>query len=184
MKTHIVYIPGLGDGYGWFRSLALAPWRLWGVTTTHVKVNWYDGGSMESKLAGIRRAIDAVPAGRRVVLIGESAGATLALHTADRDSRVRRVITLCGVARPSTPVSGYLRRKAPALSHGVDSLSDTYTTDVHSVRAVVDGVVGKRYSVVAGATEHVVWSVGHVSTIVLCLTVLSPFMAHLAKAKS
>lgn len=136
---------------------------------------------MESKLGRITDAIDRIKGGGRLVLIGESAGASLALHAAASDSRVTRVITLCGVARPDTPVSAHLRRRAPALNDGVDSLRGVYDMDVHCVRAAVDGVVNKRYSVVKGAKEHVIWSVGHLPTISLCLTILAPIISAIAK---
>lgn len=136
---------------------------------------------MESKLERISKAIDQVEGKNRLVLIGESAGASLALHVGANDSRVTRVITLCGVARPDTPVSSYLRRRAPALNEGVDSLNESYSIDVHSVRAVADGVVAKRYSVVKGAKEHVIWSIGHLTTIALCLTILAPAISAIAK---
>lgn len=181
MQTYIIYIPGLGDHYGRFRSIALATWRLWGVRTYHQVITWYDGGDMESKLAMIKQAIDDAPKNTRLVLIGESAGAALALHAATRHPRVDRVITLCGVSRPDTPISNYLRRKAPALHQAVETLPETFHTDVHSVRAAVDHVVGKRYSSTADATRHVVWSMGHLTTIVLCLTVLAPIITAIAK---
>ncbi len=181
MQTYIIYIPGLGDQYGRFRTWALKTWRLWGVTAVHQTITWYDGGGMESKLRMIQAAIDTAPKGAHVVLVGESAGAALALHAATRNQRVGRVITLCGVARPDTPVSAYLRKKAPALHQAVSSLPETFATDVHSVRARLDGVVGKRYSSTTDATRHVIWSVGHLTTIALCLTIYAPILATIAK---
>ena len=181
MQTYIIYIPGLGDQYGRLRTWALKTWRLRGVTAVHQAITWYDGGDMESKLALIKSAIDKAPNDARIVLVGESAGAALALHAATRDQRVVRVITLCGVARPDTPVSAYLRRKAPALHQAVSSLPETFSADVHSVRARVDGVVGKRYSSTTDATRHVVWSVGHLTTIALCLTLYAPIITTIAK---
>lgn len=183
MQTYIIYIPGLGDQYGWFRAWALKSWRFWGVTAVHQAITWYDGGNMESKLGLIKSAIDQVPEGAHVVLVGESAGAALALHAATRDKRIGRVITLCGVARPDTPVSQYLRKKAPALHEAVSTLPETFDTDVHSVRAKLDGVVGKRYSSTRGATRHVVWTVGHLTTITLCLTMLAPIITTIAKKR-
>lgn len=181
MSTHIIYIPGLGDRYDGFRVAALKLWKLWGVNAVHVPITWHDGGSMESKLAYVGTAINAVKAGENIVLIGESAGATLALHTATHDRRVLRVITLCGVSRPDTPVSDSLRRKAPALGEAVDTLPETFEVDVHSVRAAVDGVVGPKYSSTTGAARHIVWSVGHITTISLCLTLLAPMVCAIAK---
>lgn len=181
MRTSVVYIPGLGDRYDTFRAWALRSWKLWNVNATYVPIRWYDGNSMESKLGLIQRAIDKIPTGTRIVVIGESAGATLALHTAQRDKRVARVITLCGVASNSTPVSNYLRRRAPALDQAVSSLHEDMSLDVHSVRAVIDGVVGKKYSSTEHAKRHVVWSVGHLPTIALCLTIYAPIISAIAK---
>ena len=181
MQTYIIYIPGLGDRYDGFRARALKLWKIWGVKTIHVPIAWYDKGSMDSKLAKIQSVIDNVPKDVHIVLIGESAGATLALHTAQRDKRVNRVITLCGVARSFTPVSNYLRAKAPALDQAVDSLREDSTVDVHSVRAFIDGVVGSKYSSTEHAVQHVIWSVGHLTTIALCLTFYAPIISAIAK---
>ncbi len=180
MKTHIIYIPGLGDRYDGFRVAALKSWRLWGVSVRHVPITWYDGGSMDSKLDRIDTAISQAPSNANIVLVGESAGATLALAMAENPS-ISRVITLCGVATPTTPVSGYLRRRAPALNDGVSGLAGSYDADIHSVRAAIDGVVAKKYSVVNGATEHIIWSVGHLTTIALCLTIYAPIITSIAK---
>lgn len=183
MPTYIIYIPGLGDQYGWFRRWALMLWRVWGVVAMHQAITWYDGKGMEDKLGLIQTAIDRVPSGASIVLVGESAGATLALHTAVRDSRVSCVITLCGVARPDTPIAMSLRRRAPALHQAVETLPETFDTDVVSVRAAVDHVVGERYSSVKGAERRVIWSVGHMTTIVLCLTLLAPIITAIAKKR-
>jgi hypothetical protein len=179
MSTHIIYVPGLGDGYDPFRRFCLRWWHLWGVSVEHVPITWYDGGNFEEKCELVRQAIGRSTADA-TVLIGESAGATLALHGA-KEARVSKVITLCGVSSPTTPISPHLRRKAPALDVAVNTLPKSFNTEIHSVRAYMDNVVGKRYSVVAGAKEHVIWTVGHLMTIALCLTVLAPIITSIAK---
>lgn len=181
MATHIVYVPGLGDGYHRLRAAALGWWKVWGANVVPVKIDWYDGHDIDQKMSLIKQAIDTIPPQHRVVLIGESAGAALALHTSVISDRIDRVITLCGVARPTTPISAALRRKAPALDQAVNTLPEQYEVEVHSIRAAIDGVVGPRYSSVLGARRHVVWFVGHLPTIVLCLTILAPYMVHIAK---
>lgn len=183
MSTHVIYIPGLGDGYYRLRTAALSLWKLWGTPATLAPIRWFDGKGMEQQLDIVRDAIDAVPPKSRIVLVGESAGATLALHMATRDARVSRVITLCGVASPATPISKSLRQKAPALDQAVSTLPERFDIDVHSVRAAVDNVVGARYSSAAGAKRHVIWSIGHIMTISLCLTLLAPIMSGIAKVR-
>lgn len=179
MSTHVIYIPGLGDRYDGFRKWAISFWRLWGVSAEHVAITWYDGKDFEQKMQLVTDAIEKAK-GKRIVLIGESAGATLALHTSTRQS-IARVITLCGVSQPKTPIADYLRRKAPALSQAVDSLPTSFITDIHSVRAFVDGTVGPKWSKTNNATVHTVWTIGHLTTIATCLTVLAPLMVTIAK---
>ena len=179
--TTILYIPGLGDGYDRFRRGALRLWMLYGVRAKLVPITWYDGGDFETKYRLVTQAVTQTATGR-VVVIGESAGATLALHAAaDPQLRITKVITLCGVTRRTTPISPYLRRRAPALDDAVRHLPEGFKTPIISLRAVFDHVVGRRSSVAIGATEHVVWSVGHLFTIMLCLTLLAPFLVRLAR---
>lgn len=180
MPTRIIYIPGIGDQYDGFRRFMLRFWQLWGVSTEYVSISWYDGGSFEEKMKRIASAIESADS-KRVVLIGESAGATLALHTSLGYKNIHRVITLCGVAQPGTPVSGHLRRRAPALDEAVNTLPENFSVSVHSVRALYDGTVGKKWSKTNGATIHTIWMIGHRMTIVACLTVLAPLMVSIAK---
>lgn len=180
MATHIIYIPGIGDGYDGFRRFALQFWRLWGVSVEYVPITWHDGGDFEQKMRYIDQAIGRT-VGERIVLIGESAGATLALHASTNHKRIHRVITLCGVAQPGTPVSSYLRKRAPALDTAVSTLPQMFDVDVHSVRGLVDWTVGRRWSKTDRATVHTIWTIGHRMTIIVCLTVLAPLMATIAK---
>lgn len=180
MRPVILYIPGLGDGYDRFRRLSLGMWRLFGVDARLVPITWYDGGDFDAKYALVETAIRNVRAQNRpVVLVGESAGATLVLHAAARHPDLKRVVTLCGVATPTTPIAARLRRKAPALDTAVTTLPAQFAAPVVSLRAAVDHVVGSRYSSAAGAETQVVWSVGHLLTISLCLTVYSPYLVRL-----
>lgn len=179
--TTILYIPGLGDGYDRFRRSVLRAWVLYGVRAKLVPITWYDGDDFETKYRLVTQAV-ARAATDRVVLIGESAGATLALHAAaDPQLRIAKVITLCGVTRRTTPISPYLRRRAPALDHAVRHLPEAYRTPIISLRATFDHVVGRRSSIAVGATERVIWSVGHLFTIMLCLTLLAPYVVHMAR---
>lgn len=180
MGTHIIYIPGLGARYNGFRRKALSWWRLYGVSTELIALDWYDGNTLEQRLEQVNHAIERVHKNSQIVVVGESAGATLALRTATLP-RVRRVITLCGVAQPNAPISSYLQKKSPSLLQATRSIPDTNGLDIHSVRAIIDPVVEKKYSTATGAKSHSVWLVGHFFTIVACLTVFSPLMLTIAK---
>ncbi|MDQ5932577.1 MAG: hypothetical protein QG649_662 [Patescibacteria group bacterium] len=183
MKVHILYIPGLGDNYDWFRTFSLRGWRMYGVVPVFVPITWSDKGTFESKLALVRAAVQATPKSAQVVLIGESAGATLALHVANSSSRVKRVITLCGVASRHAPISATLRQSVPALHKAVSSLPTSLTeVDTHSIRAWYDPVVNNRHSVASGAQVHTVPLIGHLFTIGVCLTLLAPYLVAIAKS--
>jgi len=180
VQTRIVYIPGLGNKYNGFRKVALKAWQLYGVSATLVPLKWDDSDSFEQKLTLVEGVINQSGLDTRVVVVGESAGATLALHVASLP-KVYRVITLCGVAQPSTPISPYLQKKSPALFQATRSLPRTNSYEVYSLRAAVDSVVGKTYSIATGAKAHTIWSIGHLFTIIICLTIAAPLMVAIAK---
>lgn len=180
MRTSIIYIPGLGSSYNGLRRVALGFWRMYGTSARLLPLDWYDDRSFESIMNQLKQMINQVPPGNRVVVIGESAGATLALHSSLLPS-VSRVITLCGVTQPTTPISPYLQQRSPAFVQATRSIPHTKDNDVHSIRALVDPIVGKQYSTATGAKRHTVWAVGHLVTIVLCLTILAPLMITIAK---
>jgi pimeloyl-ACP methyl ester carboxylesterase len=181
-KPHIIYIPGLGDQYDGFRRLCLKFWRLWGVSAELGRVSWYEGKRLDEVAARINHLIQRAHANnRQVVLIGESAGAALALNLAT-NPEVAAVLTICGVTRRNTPISARLRRRAPALDEAVRRLGEVAPRQpLVSLRALSDPVVGKNYSVASGAREHVVWSPGHSMTIALCLTLYAPYVVQLVK---
>ncbi|HRJ06009.1 MAG TPA: hypothetical protein PK096_00355 [Candidatus Saccharibacteria bacterium] len=184
-STHVIYIPGLGDHYEWFRSFGLKIWTLWGISAELVPSIWDDGQSLETKSSRVIAAINtAQSAGKRVILVGESAGAALALIVA-ANHRVEKVVTLCGVARANTPIAAALRKRVPALDQAVKALDNiVVTAPIVSLRAARDAVINKRYSIADGAESHVLWSAGHQFTVVLCLTVFSPYVVRVIQRAS
>jgi hypothetical protein len=183
MKTHIIYIPGLGPTYDPARRFALKFWRLGGVSTELVEMAWKDGDSFDTKYRAVVKSIEkARTLNRKVVLIGESAGASMALVAASNISAVRGCITLCGVSLPSTPIATPLRRASPALDEAVGRLKNVaITVPLVSLRSAFDPVIGKKYSTAKGAKPHIIWSVGHMTTIILCMTLYAPYVIKIAK---
>ena len=179
MHTHIIYIPGLGGRYNKYRRIALKSWALYGVTAELVPIDWYDTQDFDQKMKLVNQVI-ASHGQHRVVVIGESAGATLALQAA-KNPHVHRVITLCGVAQSTMPVAPHLQRDAPALLQATRSIPDTKQYDVHSVRAFRDQVVNEKYTIATGAHSYIIWLMGHLLTIVACMTILTPVMLTIAK---
>lgn len=184
--THIIYIPGLGDKYDNVRKKALKWWpRFHGVSAELVPMNWSIESELAPKIQRLESAIRrAAVDGKQVVLVGESAGAAVALLS--DTTEVKKVITICGVANGAIQIGEGYAKRAAALRPAVDELrkrekSNSLHKNIHSFRASFDEVVYKKHSVAKGATEHVLWSPGHMITIILGLTLLSSILVIEAK---
>lgn len=179
MTPLIIYVPGLGDIYDNGRRLALKFWRVWGVEAKLVPMRWNDGQSLDRKADRINHAIDeALAAGRKIYLIGESAGASLAIQVAtERTKHIAGLLTLCGVVSPRTPVSGYLRNRAPAFDEALKTLAGSLprldAKRTVTVSGYGDASVVYQFSTIAGMPSHRLMSLGHLTTIAAGLTIYS-----------
>lgn len=189
MKHIIFYIPGLGDGYDNYRKKALRGWSLFGIETILLPMNWYGSGTYEEKFQHASDSI-ATAAARsdRITIIGESAGGSMAINLFASNERIDTLITIAGVNAASTPVARRTLRRGPAFAvsrqyvdESLRAISRDRKRRIHTIRAWSDNVVRPKYSQIAGAHNHRLWSVGHLYTIALCLTVLSGYVVALAK---
>ena len=187
-KHFILYIPGLGDHYDSGRSFALWFWRMYGFKVQLVPVKWYGGGTYEEKLALVtKRAKEAITKGCEVTLIGESAGASLAINAAAQLPDLHKIILVAGVNSSKLSISPRIQRRSKsfvASSRAItDSLVKVSPSKIHTVRALVDGTVSPRFNDIPGAYKHIIWSIGHIPTILLCLTLLSPVLVKIIRSK-
>ena len=186
MKHYIIYVPGLGDDYDGARRLALKSWRLWGVKTELVPMSWHDGRPYDEKqqrvLEAVRRAKNK---GYAVSLIGESAGGSMVINVAAQVPMLHRLITIGGVNNPAIQVAPHTLLKAPAfdesIRHLTYSLPKIATSRTHVVRAWYDPIVHAKYTYINEAHNHRIYSIGHLTTIVLCLTIFSNYIVSLIK---
>lgn len=187
-KRLVLYIPGLGDHYDGGRSFALWFWRIYGFNVQLVPVKWYGGGTYKEKLALVtQRANNAITKGYEVTLIGESAGASLALNAAAQLPRLHRVILVTGVNSSKVSISPRIQRRSPSFVASSKAITDSLVKitpgKIHTIRALVDGTVSPRFNDIPGAHKHLMWSIGHLPTIFLCLTLLSPLLAKIIRGK-
>jgi hypothetical protein len=181
MKHLVIYIPGLGDHYDVVRRFFLFFWRIYGVKTQLVSMQWYDGRPYEEKYERVEAAIENAQAeGYLVSLIGESAGASMAMNVFARRDSLHRMISLCGVNNYNTPISPRILKRGPAFKSSVELLNDSQTTAlasraarVVSVTALRDLVVSVEKNRMPGVRHVTVWSLGHLTTILLCLSAYS-----------
>lgn len=188
-RHYIIYIPGLGDHYDPGRKLALRMWRIFGIRTQFVPMQWDKPGDYTEKLRRIKEEVaTAQKAGYSVSLVGESAGASAALNTAAITPGLHHVITLAGVNSSDLPISPVTRKRSPAFAIAAakinESLKQVDTSRIHTIRGLTDRIVWTRYNDIPGAKNHTVFTFGHFFTIVACLTVLSPYVISIAKGRS
>jgi len=176
---HIIYLSGFGMNYDKLRRRLLGQWHFRGVSVELVAMQWEGEETFEQKLARIDRAIDK-EAGKRIVLLGESAGGSMAVHMyARRPGDVYRAVTLCGKnSHPETVGENYYRR-SPAfrgsmgqLNKSINALSDEQRRHFVSIHPLYDPVVPVRETLLPGCARVRLPSVGHFFTIVLGLSVL------------
>lgn len=188
MKRLVLYISGLGDYYDCGRSFALWFWRIYGLRVKLVPVKWYGGGTYEEKLALVIKMVkDAEAQGCTVTLIGESAGASLAINAAAQLPDLHRIILIAGVNSSKLSISSHIQRRSPSFVDSsraiMASLEKVEPKKIHTIRALRDGTVSPRFNDIPGTRKHIIWSIGHVPTIFLCLTIFSPFIAKIIRDK-
>lgn len=188
MNHLALYIPGLGDHYDAGRSWALKAWKLWSIEVNLLPVKWYDGGTYAEKLQLVVRAIrDANSKGYKVTLIGESAGASLALNAAAMFPDIHRIILIAGVNSAELPISPHLKQRSPSFAESARMLATSLDTidpkKIHTIKGLVDSVVSPRYNDIPDARSHTFLSFGHLVTIALSLSVFSFFVARIIKQK-
>lgn len=178
MPIHIIYVPGLGDGYDIWRRIFLWFWRIYGVSVELVPVKWSDREGYDVKASLVNTAIDQAK-GSRVVLIGESAGGSLVLNLyASRPDDFYKVLTICGKnARPEHVAPRFYQRN-PAfkismhlLGKSIKKLTPSQRRAFISIHPLIDHVVPVNETVIPGCQRRRVWLFGHLPTIAIMLTV-------------
>lgn len=187
-RHYIIYIPGLGDHYDAGRGAALWCWQIFQVKVQLVPMQWNTPGGYEQKVKQLKDAIKtAQDAGYTVSLVGESAGASMALNVAATTPGIHCIVTLAGVNSSDLPISPVTRRRSPAFAASAARIKKSLplldTSRVHTFRALIDETVWTRYDDIPGATAHRLLTVGHLPTIILCLTLLSPYVISIIKRR-
>lgn len=188
VPIHILYLPGFNGAIDGLRLRVLKWWRYRGVTIELVPMRWENKETFEQKVARIDQAVDRAR-GKRVVIIGESAGGSMAVHMyARRPDDLYRVMTVCGKnAHPETVGEEYYRHfpafrpSMELLNESVAKLSDGQRRNFVSIHPLYDGVVPVRDTLLPDCRQVRLWTIGHLLTNIAALTVLSPLVIRAAK---
>lgn len=182
--THVIYIPGLGDGYDTFRQFLLKGWNRESLKVTFVPMNWSDAAEgFEAKYRRITEVISRVSVSDTIVLIGESAGGAMSLCVGLDDPRIDRIITICGKNRGAERVGASVYRKYPAFWQTMHTVDDVLETTSASQRARIttiyspyDRTVLPIDTLIPGATPVKIYVPGHLLSIFLVLTSLRGYV--------
>ncbi len=178
-------MPGLGGVYDPLRSALLKVWRISGVTTELVPMNWRDSReNYEQKVVRLRKSIDQSNR-KSIVLVGESAGGSMVVAETSRNESITRCITICGKNQYAARVSPSLYRKNPAFEDSMvasDAAIPILTTNdkdrITTLYTPLDAVVPPIDTLIKGTRRRVIPSFGHLITIFLTLALFWPVVIY------
>lgn len=150
-------------------------------------MNWSEG-TFEQKISLIDNAIDQA-SGKRIVLIGESAGGSMAVHMlARRPDDFYRVMTICGKNSHPETVGRDYKEKSPAFAESMKHLNQSISTispsDLRqfvSLHPVHDPLVPVSDTLLPGCRSVRLPLIGHTIVILAALTVFSPIVVRAAR---
>jgi pimeloyl-ACP methyl ester carboxylesterase len=189
----VIYVPGIGDTKTTFQEIAAKTWRLWGVRPHTFPMRWADKEAFGPKFDRLLAYIDNLLAkGHDVSLVGASAGASVVLNAFAARPDIHGVVLIAGKVNRAEAIGGWYERNAPAFvesahqaQHSLASLTEAQRARINSRYGLIDVVVPKKDSVIHGAKNRKVLSIGHVLTITHQLTFGAPlhirFLKRLAK---
>ncbi len=186
---HIIYLPGFGGKYDNLRMKMLRRWRFRNVTVEMIPIRW-KRGTFEQKIAVIDRAIDRAN-GKRIVLIGESAGGSMAIHMyARRAHDLHKVMTLCGknthpetVGKPYFDHSPAFKDSMDQLNQSIKKLSSEQKRRFVAIRPIYDPLIPIETMLLSNCKRVRLPVVGHLFAILMALTIFSPLLVRAAKSK-
>lgn len=190
-RTHIIYLPGLGDRYDPMRRFFLRAWSLYGAHVTMIPMRWASDESYDAKRARVLSTLDMFDDGR-VVLVGESAGGSMAVSVfAAQPGAVASTVTLCGKNTRSDNVSPRIYAHNPAFRESmqqaemlVKNLQPKQSKQFVSIVPLYDPTVPVAETLIPGCQKMTLPLVGHLAAILAMLTIFAPLVVHRAKKLS
>lgn len=172
----VLYLPGLGGEYDALRARAISWWPK-RYNAVMVPMNWTDKyETLAQKIIRIQQAI--TQAEGQVILVGESAGAAIGLVVAHENPNVK-FVAYCGkIGGAATTGERYyervpvFRELLPLADAIREKLSDSEKKRMRVVRAYNDRFLSLRDNTIPGVAETILPSIGHLTSIVLGITVL------------
>jgi pimeloyl-ACP methyl ester carboxylesterase len=188
-KLHIIYVPGIGDAVA-HQGVAVRSWRWYGVTSELAAMPWGDKETWQPKFDRLLARIDAATArGQDVALVGASAGASAVINAyAARPESIIGIVCIAGKINRPQSIGERYHQAYPAFitsayecSKALKHLSHNQRRRILSRYALLDGVVDKADSHIAGAKNRFSPTIGHFLTIGLQLVFGAPSFIYFLK---
>ena len=185
-KHHVVYVPGLNDQRKNY-ELIVNRWRSYGVIPHVHRVGWHDEKPFKSKL---KRLVEEVRVyldkGDSVSLVGGSAGGSAVLNALAEEPRINAVVNLCGRLQAgvgvfpsldqSAKTSNSFKESVMLFEHREPKLTRSFRTKVLCLIPVFDEIVPRSTASLKGATNQTLFSVEHMVSGLLGMTIFSPMI--------
>lgn len=177
IKTHYIYVPGLGDRFDVLRRFALKRWSNSAATATLVPMRWSSKSETAEQKYHRLQSVIQKSTGDRIIIVGESAGGPMALLAFSRlPDTVSGVITICGYNYGSADIRTHHRCNSPAFFATVkvtEKLIDEFTSRMRrrimTVYSTKDNVVDPRHTKIRGTHTIQLHTKGHFTTIARAL---------------
>jgi pimeloyl-ACP methyl ester carboxylesterase len=192
MRNVVIYLPGIGDHKPFFQPQLIRLWRLFGVEAVYHPVIWRGQEPFDRKLDKICEHIDQLNAeGKRVSLVGVSAGATAAFNAyMRRPEKVSRVVYICGKLRRPESVGAPYYIKNPAFKQSLElvrtqigGLSKQDAKKMLSLHPIYDETVPVKDTVLPGVVSKTMLSYWHVPSIFIGITLYASMICRFIKSK-
>jgi len=184
-KHYVIFVPGLGDGVKKIQLVTYC-WRWFSLIPIVHAMDWRDGEKFQPKLKRLLDLIDEYfENGNIVSLVGTSAGGSAVVNAyMKRKNKIHRVINVCGRLTTGTH-KGFRSfesktKTSPAFAQSIQLCEkrENYLTKIDrrkiiTVRPLFDEVVPPDTTMVKGAQDRIIPSIGHVLSITLSLTFFS-----------
>lgn len=185
MKQAILYVPGLGDWRSRGQRIVIWLWRIYGVRSEVVRMQWRVSEPFAVKQQRLLDRVDRLhEQGYRVSLVGVSAGASAVVNTfAVRQTAVHRVVCLCGKLRHPETISSTTYQQNPgfaeslqALPSSLEAIPTVARKRILSIHPIADNSVPPEDTIIPSAETMSIPSSGHVLSIALGITIFSPLI--------
>lgn len=173
----MIYIPGIGDrrrGLNSLQQAFLTTWLAYGLSGQLFIVDWISDHPFDERFDDLLALIDMLYGqGKRVSIVGASAGASTALLAfLARSNKLVGAVTICGQIGGTAALHGpaavrnpRFRRSLALMQRSIAQLPLEARQRVLTLRPRADRIVPPQEAMLAGATNHEMPVSGHMAGI-------------------